>query len=346
MDDAQHLRRAFELARLEHPHPNPRVGAVIVDLSGNVIGEGFHAGPGEDHAEIVALKVAGASATGSTMYVSLEPCNHHGRTPPCVNSVIAAGVARVVVGARDPDPRVSGAGIESLRQAGIDLMVSPSADEARSVDPAYFRHRETGLPTVVLKYAMTLDGSVAAVDGSSRWVSGEESRADSHRLRSTMDAVVIGAGTLRADDPLLDVRVDDVDRQPRPVVIAGDRPLPESARIWSRDPLVISTREFPIPSGDIAIVESSDGLPDPVSAARAIADRGYYDLLLEGGPRLAGSWWRSGLVHRGVIYLAGKIGGGRGVAPLGGEFLTVGDAVDIEVTAVSAIGNDVRIEFQ
>lgn len=346
MDDARHLRRAYELARPENPHPNPRVGTVIVDVSGRVIAEGAHTRPGQDHAEIVALKRAGAGARGATMFVSLEPCSHQGRTPPCVDAIIAAGVGRVVVGIGDPDPRVSGKGLDTLRAADIQVTVSPSDEEARSVDPSYFRHRETGLPTVVLKYAMTLDGSVAAADGSSRWISGEESRADSHRLRARMDAVVVGAGTLRADDPLLDARIDEAGRQPRPIVIAGSEPLPGSARIWERHPLVISAIDIPIPAGDLAVVASRDGLPEPVSAARAIADSGYYDLLLEGGPLLAAAWWHAGLVSSGVVYLAGKIGGGKGVSPLGGLFPNVDDAKSVRIIAVIQIGNDVRIEFE
>lgn len=346
MDDGQHLRRAYDLARPERPHPNPRVGAVVVDPQGRVIGEGAHVGPGQDHAEIVALSQAGPRARGAALYVSLEPCNHRGRTPPCAQAIIAAGVARVVVGIEDPDPKVAGSGLGALRDAGVEVTMAPSSDEARSVDPAYFRHRETGLPAITLKYAMTLDGSVAAADGTSRWVSGEESRADAHLLRSAMDAIVIGAGTLRADDSSLDARVDATTRQPRPIVIAGQQPLPKSARIWSRDPLVIATTDLEVPAGEVLVVTARDGLPDPTGSARAIADQGHYDVLLEGGPRLAAAWWHAGLVSRGVVYVAGKIGGGHGVAALGGVFASIDDADDIRVTALRQVGNDVRIEFE
>ena len=346
MDDVQHLRRAFDLARPEHPHPNPRVGAVIVDNSGRVIGEGAHVRPGQDHAEIVALERAGAAARGATMYVSLEPCNHHGRTPPCVSAMVAAGLGRVVVGVEDPDPRVAGSGLAALREAGVEVTMSPLPDDARAVDPGYFRHRETGLPAVTLKYAMTLDGSVAAADGSSRWVSGEESRADAHELRSAMDAVVVGAGTLRGDDPLLDVRVGTGVRQPRPIVIAGKQPLPRDARIWGRDPLVIAPTDFEVPAGEVAVVPAVDGRPDPIEAARAIADHGYYDLLLEGGPVLAAAWWHADLIHRGVAYVAGKIGGGRGVPAFDGVFASIDDADDVRITDLRQLGNDVRIEFE
>jgi len=280
------------------------------------------------------------------MYVSLEPCNHHGRTPPCVSAMVASGLGRVVVGVEDPDPRVAGSGLAALRDAGIEVTMSPEPDDARAVDPGYFRHRETGLPTVTLKYAMTLDGSVAAADGSSRWVSGEESRADVHALRSTMDAVVIGAGTLRGDDPTLDVRVGTMERQPRPIVIAGEQPLPQGARIWGRDPLVIAPADLEVPAGDVAVVPAVDGRPDPVEAARAIAGRGYYDLLLEGGPLLAAAWWHADLINRGVAYVAGKIGGGRGVSAFDGVFASVDDADDIRITNLRQLGNDVRIEFE
>ncbi|MBW3667149.1 MAG: bifunctional diaminohydroxyphosphoribosylaminopyrimidine deaminase/5-amino-6-(5-phosphoribosylamino)uracil reductase RibD, partial [Actinobacteria bacterium] len=186
------MRRAFELARSHRPHPNPRVGAVVVSPTGEVVGEGAHEAVGKPHAEVLALEEAGAAARGSTLYVTLEPCSHRGNTPPCVDAIATAGVARVVVGVGDPDTRVSGTGIAMLRRAGIEVVENFMAGEAEAADPAYFRHRRTGMPTITLKYAMTLDGSVAAADRSSRWVSSEAARVDAHRLRAEMDAIVVG----------------------------------------------------------------------------------------------------------------------------------------------------------
>ncbi len=341
------MQRALELAATHHPHPNPRVGAVVVDESGEPVGEGAHEGPGEAHAETIALKQAGAKARGSTLYVTLEPCTHFGNTAPCVTAIVTAGVSRVVVGAVDPDERVNGTGISWLRDARIEVDTDVLAEEAVALDPGYFHHRRTGLPRVTLKLAMTLDGSIAARDGSSQWITSEEARADSHLLRAATDAVVVGAGTLRADDPVLTARGSAaVDHQPRPVIIAGGEDLPSQARIWARDPVVVSTRPREIRGGELLLVEGAEDRPDPVSTARALAEIGLLDILLEGGAALAGSWWRAGVVTRGVVYVAGKIGGGAGRAPLGGDFATITDAAEVNIGAVRNVGPDLRIEFE
>ncbi len=186
------LEFALGLAVEHRPHPNPRVGCVIVGSDGNIIGEGAHVRPGTDHAEVVALKSATADVTGATAYVTLEPCSHHGRTPPCADALIAAGIAKVVVGALDPDERVSGTGIERLRKAGVEVEISDMGDIVEAADPAYFHHRRTGLPLITLKAAITLDGNMAAADGTSQWITSEEARADGHQLRANADAIMVG----------------------------------------------------------------------------------------------------------------------------------------------------------
>lgn len=341
------MDRAIELAReWPHTHPNPRVGSVIADSSGAVVGEGWHRGPGSDHAEVVALKAAGDAAKGGTAYVTLEPCSHHGETPPCVEALISAGVSTVVVGTNDPDPRVSGQGIEDIRTAGIEVITGVGEEAARSVDPAYFHHRETGMPMVTIKWAMTLDGSVAASDGTSQWISGVAAREHAHGLRSLVDGVVIGAGTVREDDPLLNVRVDGYERpQPRPVIVAGKTPLPHEARIWKRDPMVVSTSQRQLPAGELVEVPGSDHHPDPAETCRALARHGLLHLLLEGGPSVARAWWQAGVVTDGVVYIASKIGGGTGRSPIAGVFGTVSDAVDVEFGPVKDVGDDVFITF-
>jgi diaminohydroxyphosphoribosylaminopyrimidine deaminase/5-amino-6-(5-phosphoribosylamino)uracil reductase len=339
------MRRAIELAADHRTHPNPRVGAVVVDAAGDVVGEGSHEGVGLPHAEVLALDRAGDQAVGSTLYVTLEPCSHQGHTPPCVEAVIGAGVASVVVGAIDPDPRVSGSGVSRLREAGIDVETGFLEEEAVTVDPAYFHHRRTGLPLVTLKMAMTLDGSVAAADWSSQWITSEEARKDAHLLRAASDAVVVGAGTLRTDDPLLTARLDVIDVQPTPVVVAGRRSLRSEARIWERSPVVISTRPLAVPSGEVVMVPGVDDRPDPEATARALAERGLLDILLEGGPRLAGEWWGAGLVDQGVLYVGAKVGGGRGLPPLWGDFATMAESRPVNITDVRMVGPDIRIEF-
>lgn len=341
------MLRAVELAQeWPHTHPNPRVGAIVTDVSGELAGEGWHRGPGTDHAEVVALEAAGEKARGGTAYVTLEPCTHHGHTPPCVEALIEAGVATVVIGAVDPDPRVSGQGVEQLSEAGIEVISGVEEEKARAVDPAYFHHRETGLPRVTLKYAMTLDGSAAASDGTSQWITGEAAREDVHRLRSQVDGVVIAAGTLREDDPRLDVRLDGyTGPQPRAVVIAGKTPLPSRARIWGRDPLIVSTSARDIPSGEVIEVRALGEHPDPVETCRALAGNGLLHLLLEGGPTVARAWWRSEVITDGVVYVGAKIGGGTGLAPMTGVFGTIADATDVEFENVRSVGSDAVITF-
>lgn len=343
------MARAFELAHDSfRTHPNPRVGAVVVDTSGKVVGEGNHIGPGHAHAEIVALEKAGTSALNSTVYVTLEPCDHHGKTPPCTEALIAAKVERVVVAIVDPDTQVSGRGIDHLKQSGIDVTVLENSDIARQVDPAYFRHRETGLPLVTVKWAMTLDGWVAAADGSSQWITSDLARRASHEIRIQSDAVVVGAGTFRQDDPLLTARTEGSSDspQPVPVVIAGLETLPQDRQLWNREPIVISTSSRDLPGGELIVVDGEHGLPDPIETCRVLADRGLLEILLEGGPRLAGSWWDAGVVSAGMVWLGAKIGGGTGRPPLSGIFASIGDADVVSIDTVRNVGPDVLITFK
>lgn len=342
------MRRAIELAMRHRPHPNPRVGAVVVSPSGVVVGEGSHIGPGTDHAEISALDSAGDRTAGSTLYVNLEPCAHHGRTPPCVDRIIKDGVKRVVFGVTDPDSRVAGRGAATLRSAGIEVVQDFAPSDVRHADPAYFHHRETGMPLVTMKYAMTLDGSVAARDRSSKWITSDEARRDAHELRARSDAVVVGAGTLRSDDPRLNVRTEGfAGEQPRPVVVAGNEELPRGASIWERDPLVVTTHPIDVPAGELLVVDAgTDGWPDPRMAALELADAGLLDILIEGGPTLAGAWWRTGVITKGVVYLGGKIGGGLGIPPLHAVFETLDEAEPAHMTAIHSLGPDVRIDFE
>jgi diaminohydroxyphosphoribosylaminopyrimidine deaminase/5-amino-6-(5-phosphoribosylamino)uracil reductase len=259
--------------------------------------------------------------------------------------VIEAGVASVVIGAIDPDPRVSGSGVSRLKESGIEVETGLLEEEAEAVDPAYFHHRRTGLPLVTLKMAMTLDGSVAAADRSSQWITSEEARKDAHQLRAASDAILVGAGTVRTDDPLLTSRLDEVRTQPVPVVVAGRRSIRAEARIWDRSPIVISTRPLAVPSGEVVVVPGDDDQPEPEATAIALAERGLLEVLLEGGPRLAGEWWGAGLVRRGVLYVGAKVGGGRGLPPLWGDFATMAESRPVNITEVRMVGPDIRIDF-
>ncbi|HEX2025436.1 MAG TPA: bifunctional diaminohydroxyphosphoribosylaminopyrimidine deaminase/5-amino-6-(5-phosphoribosylamino)uracil reductase RibD, partial [Actinomycetota bacterium] len=218
------MRRALDLAArgTGRVSPNPLVGAVLV-RDGRVVGEGWHEGPGRAHAEVVALDAAGDQARGATLYVTLEPCSHYGRTPPCAPRIAGAGVIRVVAAMRDPNPLVDGSGLRGLREAGVDVVEGVLAEEATRLNAAFLTHLRTGRPLVTLKMAASLDGKVAARDGSSRWITGEEARLEVHRMRAASDAILVGAGTAFRDDPSLTVRLpgEEPPRRPLRVVVDG-----------------------------------------------------------------------------------------------------------------------------
>jgi len=337
------MMEAMALAAGRHPHPNPRVGAIVLDADGAVAGRGAHVRPGTPHAEVLALAEAGGAARGGTVIVTLEPCAHEGRTPPCTRALLAAGIARVVVGALDPDPRVSGTGVEELRTAGVDVQVGVPGIDAEAVDPGYFHHRRTGRPRVTLKTAATLDGQSAAADGTSQWITSVEAREDAHRLRARSDAVLVGAGTVLADDPRLTVRLDGHDGpQPRPVVVLGARSVEASRRVFERDPIVYSPAAVGLP-GEVHALPGDGGV-DLAAMVADLGGRGIVDLLVEGGPTVAGAMTRRGLVDRFVFYLAGSIAGGIGRPMLAGAFESLGDLRPVRVTSVAHVGPDLRIE--
>jgi len=344
------MRRAIALAGSHRTHPNPRVGAVVLDVNGSVAGEGFHLGPGHPHAEVVALTAAGPAARGGTVIVTLEPCSHQGLTPPCADALIEAGVARVVVGAIDPDSRVSGQGVARLRRSGVVVAEGLLSDEIEAIDPAYFHHRRSGRPRVTLKAAMTLDGQIAAADRSSQWITGEAARKHGHELRSQADAVMVGSGTVIDDDPRLDSRIPGSSRpQPRPIVMVGTRDLPADAQILQRQPLLVSGRPLEMAlenSGEtIAVASDTNGRPLLEPALRAIGELGYLDILVEGGVGLASALWKAGLVDRGVFYLAGRMAGGRGLGVFDGTWDTLENSTEIEIVAVERLGSDLRVEW-
>jgi len=278
------IARAVELAERGRgtTYPNPLVGAVVV-REGEVVGEGWHARRGEPHAEVNALHAAGDRARGATLYVSLEPCTHHAATPPCVDAILAAEIGRVVVGVRDPNPNVSGGGVERLREAGVDVEVveGEPAWRARDLNAGYLSVHERGRPWVIYKAAITLDGRMT-VPGE-RWVSGEESRRRVHELRAWVDAVAVGMGTVRADAPRLDAREVDAPKQPRRLAF-GRGPLPEGSELELR----------------------TGALEDEL---RALAQEGVQTLLLEGGPTLAASFFAANLVDKLLLFVAPRLAG-------------------------------------
>jgi len=313
------MERALELAASVRAStsPNPWVGAVI-DPGGF---EGATQPPGGPHAEIVALEAAGASARGATMVVTLEPCAHHGRTPPCVDAIVDAGIARVIVGIEDPDPNVSGNGIARLRAAGVDVEVGVLADRVRAQLAPYLKHRTTGRPWLVLKLAASVDGRTAAPDGSSRWITGEEARTDAHRLRAESDAVIVGAGTVRADDPSLTVR-----------------------KVEGRDPLRVVLGKAP-PDARVRPALEVEGELEEV--LEELGRRGVLQAVVEGGPTVAGAFHRAGLVDRYVVYLAPALFGGDDGRPLftGPGAPTIADVWRGRITHVERLGDDLKLEL-
>ncbi len=342
-DYIDHMRSAIEAAGDANPHPNPRVGAVVIDQAGVVVGSGIHREAGGVHAERAAIDQAGSAARGGTLIVTLEPCNHDGRTPPCVDAILESGVDRVVFGASDPDTRAGG-GVERLRRAGIEVTSGVLANEAEQMDPAYFHHRRTGRPRLTLKAALTLDGQVAAQDGSSQWITSDEARQDGHRLRAEADAVMVGAGTVLADNPRLTVRLPDYEgRQPIPVVIAGKRPFPNDLRVIERNAVVFAPSARRLDT-EVVVVESGDRV-DLDKALLTLGGRGIVDLLVEGGPILADGLLEGRLIDRCVFYFGSKLAAGVGRAPFNGIFRTIDDAIDVHLVDVRRVGPDLRVEM-
>jgi diaminohydroxyphosphoribosylaminopyrimidine deaminase/5-amino-6-(5-phosphoribosylamino)uracil reductase len=326
MDDVEHMGRAMELAAAVRSAttPNPWVGAVLVAADGShVIGEGATAPPGGAHAEVTALRQAGDAARGATLYTTLEPCSHHGRTPPCIEAIIDAGVTRVVVGVEDPDPQVAGRGLAALAGAGIDVILGVAAEEVSDQLAPYLKHRTTGQPWVVLKMAASLDARTAAPDGTSRWITGAEARRDVHRLRADSDAVLVGAGTVRADDPELTVRLDDGVERAQPLRVVLGR-APEGARVHPALEL----------SGDLGQVLDELGR------------RGVLQVLVEGGAQVAHDFHAAGLVDRYVLYLAPVFFGGDDARPLfaGRGAGTIDDVWKGRLVSVERLGDDLRVE--
>jgi diaminohydroxyphosphoribosylaminopyrimidine deaminase/5-amino-6-(5-phosphoribosylamino)uracil reductase len=323
------VRRALQTTVGTFPHPNPRVGAIVVNPEGDIVSSAAHVRPGQPHAERLALESLG-DVEGHTMVVTLEPCNHHGRTPPCTDAIIESGISRVIVGTLDPDVRVSGSGVERLRTAGIEVIESGSTAVVEANDRAYFANRRIGRPFVTLKLAMTLDGQIAAGDGSSRWITGRQARLDAHRLRAAHAAVLVGAGTVRVDDPELTVRLDGYDGpQPTPVIVKGSADLPSGAKILDRDPIVVEQEGSS--KVDIALVMNR------------LEDAGLGSVLVEGGASIARSFLEAASVDELVVYLGAQLAGGAGLPAIAGTFETITNAIPLEITDVRSIGTDVRI---
>ncbi len=314
------MARAFELARRGYytTDPNPRVGCVLVK-DGRVVGEGWHERAGQPHAEPNALAAAGEAAHGATAYVTLEPCNHFGRTPPCSLALIAAGVTRVVYAQDDPNPEVAGQGAARLREQGIRVDVGLMAAEAEALNPGYLRRRRSGMPWVRVKLAASLDGRTALASGESRWITSEAARKDAQYGRAASSVVLTGVGTILADDPAMNVRIPESDRQPLRVVLDSHLRTPSDSRVINREGKVLVVgvqddadrrRSLERQGVEIAIVPADEGRPDLAAVLRLLAARGANEVWVEAGATLAGAFLRQRLFDELVLYVAPALLGG------------------------------------
>ena len=355
---SQYMLRAIELARntLGTASPNPSVGAVIVK-DGRVVGEGWTQPVGGPHAEIIALRQAGESARGATIYTTLEPCCHFGRTPPCTRALLEAGIAEVHSAVLDPDERINGGGAAELRAAGVPVSMGECAEEAAEALEGYLHRTRTGLPFVIAKFAMSLDGKIATATGESRWVSGESGRARAHELRRTCDAIMAGAGTVVIDNPQLTARDAGgrpLERQPLRVVVDSTGRSPVSSRVFHEPGSVLvatagvdaaTEAAYRAVGADVAHLPGADGRVDLRGLMCSLVERGVNSVLVEGGGVLLASLFRDGLVGKVEAIVAPMIiGGEHARTPVEGEgFARIGDALRLSSVRAGRLGEDVHI---
>jgi diaminohydroxyphosphoribosylaminopyrimidine deaminase / 5-amino-6-(5-phosphoribosylamino)uracil reductase len=351
------MRDALALAEqaIGLSEPNPRVGCVIVSADGRVIGRGHTQHAGGPHAEVMALRDAaahGESVSGSTVYVTLEPCAHHGRTPPCCDALVAAGVARVVMAIEDPNPLVAGLGAERLRAAGIDVIDGPGTEPSRELNIGFFSRMERQRPWVRLKAAVSLDGRTALDNGASQWITGEAARADGHAWRKRAGALLTGVGTVLDDNPRLDVRLVETPRQPLRVIVDSRLETPPDARILDAPGQVLLYAAHPDErrrqameqrGAEVAVMANPHGKVDLAAMLTDLAARGINELHVEAGHKLNGSFVRERLVDEFLVYVAPKLlGTGRELAAFG-PLTRLNDALELRFHHVTNIGADIRI---
>lgn len=360
--DVHYMARALELARkgLYSTHPNPRVGCVIV-REGRIVGEGWHARAGEPHAEVHALRQAGELARGATAYVTLEPCSHQGRTPPCADALIEAGVTRVVAAMQDPNPEVSGRGLLRLMNAGIGVQCGVLESEARALNKGFLKRMETGLPYVRVKMAMSLDGRTAMASGESQWITGPEARSAVQRLRAQSSVVLSGADTVLADKARLTVRPDELGldaeltalaaaRAPLRVLIDGRLRVPLDAPFFQAGSALVVTCAAASARGryqeeghEMLALADSAGHVDLRRLMGELAARGVNEVLVEAGPRLAGAFARLGLVDEFQLFIAGKFLGSSARPLLDLPLAQMSEALELNIVEMRAVGNDWRV---
>jgi diaminohydroxyphosphoribosylaminopyrimidine deaminase/5-amino-6-(5-phosphoribosylamino)uracil reductase len=361
------MAKAIQLAQkgLYTTHPNPRVGCVLVKDE-QIIGQGFHLKAGEGHAEVNALVDAKQDVAGATAYVTLEPCSHHGKTPPCADALIKAGVARVVYGMQDPNPEVSGRGLGKIKKAGIDVIGPVLEADCEALNPGFVKRMREGLPFIRVKLAMSLDGRTAMESGESQWITGPEARLDVQRLRAQSDAIVTGIGSVLMDNPSMTVRIDSDDqeaaaktvRQPLRVIMdTALSILPEAKILYPSDQACVFCVEDDLEIEHLEALKKKgvtvrfsprgeDGRLDLLDAMEQLADAGINEVLLETGSELAGGFLQAGLVDEIVVYMAPKLLGSSARPLFQLPLETIDEAVELELKSVSQIGQDLRLVYQ
>lgn len=361
-NDARHMARALELARkgVYSTHPNPRVGCVIV-RDGETVGEGWHVQAGGPHAEVHALRQAGDRARGATAYVTLEPCSHHGRTPPCADALVAAGVARVVVAMQDPNPQVAGQGLERLRQAGIAVTCPLLATEARALNPGFLKRMEHGQPYIRVKLAMSLDGRTAMASGESQWITGPAARSAVQRLRAQSSAVLTGADSVIADGARMTVRAAELGldaetvelatrRTPLRILIDGRLRVPLDAPFFQAGPALVVTcadaaahPQYAQGGHELLSLRGDDGQVDLLKLSIELARRGINEVLVEAGASLAGAFARQGLVDEYQLFIAAKFMGSTARPLLNWPLERMSEAAPLQIIEMTAVGDDWRV---
>jgi diaminohydroxyphosphoribosylaminopyrimidine deaminase/5-amino-6-(5-phosphoribosylamino)uracil reductase len=350
------MARALQLARkgLMTTHPNPRVGCVITN-NGQVVGSGWHKKAGEAHAEINALRVAGDTAHGGTAYVTLEPCSHNGRTPPCAEALISAKIARVVYAVEDPNPEVNGNGSHRLKQAGIEVQSGLMAAEAEALNPGFLKRMRNGRPWVRVKLAQSLDGHIALANGSSQWISGPQARADVQNWRARSDVILTGIGTVLADDPSLNVRKSKDARQPTRVIVDSQWRMPVKARLLGLPGkvLIAGLNEKPVPdaltetTAECLLLPAVEGRVDMKALLNELGGRGYNEVQVEAGATLCGSLIQQGLIDELLVYQTPIILGGGAKSPFAAPRLdNMDDRVHLEWIDSRRIGKDLRVRLK
>ena len=319
MQAQEYMQRALDLARQGRPWPNPYVGAVVVK-DGEIVGAGYHPKAGEAHAEVFALRQAGEKARGATLYVTLEPCCHTGRTPPCTEAILKAGISRVVAATCDPNPKVCGRGLAILRAAGLEVQHGLLAEQARKQNEVFFHAVLTARPYFTLKLAQSLDGKIATQTGQSRWLTGNQARGWVHQLRDRSQAIMVGIGTVRADDPLLNTRLPG-GHDPIRIIVDTEGSLPLSAKLWSvPSPIIVAAGRGAAESrlsalrgegAEVLVLSREDGRVNLAALAAALFQRGITDVLVEGGAALAGALLQANLVDKFHLFLAPLVLGGK-----------------------------------